>query len=160
MFGTPGHEDGELYRPSGVAVDAHGDIYVCDWGNNRVQLFAAGRTPSSRSSSATRPCRGPTLKGCSRRTAKLRRMRETAAYEPEKFFARPRSVRVDQHGHMFVPDYEHYRIQIYKKEAYVMDGGRNGPHPSASRRSTICRPFPVSQSVYTREEEHLASPSL
>ena len=22
-----------------MAVDAHGDIYVADWGNNRVQMF-------------------------------------------------------------------------------------------------------------------------
>lgn len=120
MFGTSGHEDGELYRPSGVDVDIHGDVYVCDWGNNRVQLFAAdghfvqkfvGDSSLSRAN----------LERMLTRPAKLRRMRETAAYEPEKYFARPRSVRVDKQGYMYVPDYEHYRVQIYKKEAYPMD---------------------------------------
>ena len=131
MFGTSGHEDGELYRPAGVAVDMHGDIYVCDWGNNRVQLFAedghfvqkfVGDATMSRAN----------LERMFTRTAKLRRMRETAAYEPEKYFARPRSVRVDEHGHMYVPDYEHYRIQIYKKGS-LRDGrdGNDAAFPSS-----------------------------
>ena len=120
MFGASGRGDGELYRPSGVDVDADGDIYVCDWGNNRVQLFAGdGHFVQKFVGDAT--LSKANLERMLTRTAKLRRMRETAPYEPEKYFARPRSVRVDEHGHMYVPDYEHYRIQIYKKEAYQMD---------------------------------------
>ncbi len=30
---------GELNHPSGVAVDMDGDVYVSDWGNNRVQIY-------------------------------------------------------------------------------------------------------------------------
>jgi glucose/arabinose dehydrogenase len=33
-----------LNRPVGVAVDTAGDVYVADWGNNRVVKLAAGRT--------------------------------------------------------------------------------------------------------------------
>ena len=35
-FGTDG---GQLNRPSDVSVDPDGDVYVCDWVNNRVQAF-------------------------------------------------------------------------------------------------------------------------
>ena len=31
MFGTSGSADGQFHRPTGVAVDTHGDIYVADW---------------------------------------------------------------------------------------------------------------------------------
>ena len=30
-------------------------------------------------------------------------------------------MRVDDEGRMFVPDFWHYRIQIYQKEAYPLD---------------------------------------
>ena len=33
-FGAPGSGSGELRRPSGVAVDGQGDVYVADWGSN------------------------------------------------------------------------------------------------------------------------------
>jgi len=32
-FGSPGTGRGELGRPSGVAVDPDGDVYICDWSN-------------------------------------------------------------------------------------------------------------------------------
>ena len=31
--------DGQLHRPSDVAVDEEGYIYVADWGNKRVQVL-------------------------------------------------------------------------------------------------------------------------
>jgi len=118
-FGTSGHQDGQLYRPSAVEVDPDGDVYVCDWGNNRVQLFTPdGRFVQKFVGDATMSAAN--LERMLTRPAKLRRVRETAPVEPEKYFARPRSVRVDGQYHMYVPDYEHYRIQIYKKEAYPM----------------------------------------
>lgn len=120
MFGTPGHGDGELHRPAGIAVDKHGDIYVCDWGNNRVQLFTPeGRYVQQFLGDAT--LSKDSLERMMQRSGRQKRMRDAANLEQEKRFARPRSVRVDQEGHMYVPDYEHYRVQIYKKEAYVMD---------------------------------------
>lgn len=33
-----------LYDPYGVTVDSHGDVFVADSGNNRIQMIAAGNT--------------------------------------------------------------------------------------------------------------------
>ena len=35
--------DGAFNRPSGLAVDANGVLYVADWGNERVQVHDPGR---------------------------------------------------------------------------------------------------------------------
>ena len=121
-FGKPGTGYGELNHPAGICVDKDGDIYVCDWGNNRIQLFGRdghfiqwflGEATLSKS----------TLKRWFTRTARYKRFRESANLEQEKYFDHPRSVRVDDEGRMFVPDFEHYRIQVYQKEAYPIDEG-------------------------------------
>ena len=39
--GSHGDAPGELSLPWGVHVDEFGDIYVVDWGNNRLQVFDA-----------------------------------------------------------------------------------------------------------------------
>ena len=116
-FGTSGAGKGELSRPAGIAVDGDGDIYVADRGNNRVQLFDAdGEYVQQFLGDATMS------KEVVRRiltTAKRQnRIRLMSNREDEKLFKRPRSVRVDGAGHMFVPDYEDFRVQVYKKEAY------------------------------------------
>src|SRR5438067_8541949 len=40
-WGTSGQGAGQFSRPSGVAVDREGNIYVADWGNERVQILAS-----------------------------------------------------------------------------------------------------------------------
>ena len=37
----PGTDDGHFNSPEGLAVDAAGNLYVCDNGNNRVMIFSA-----------------------------------------------------------------------------------------------------------------------
>jgi len=39
-WGSYGGGDGEFRQPSGVAVDAAGNVYVADRGNGRIQMFA------------------------------------------------------------------------------------------------------------------------
>ena len=38
-FGKTGSKDGEFKLPSGLAVDSDGILYVCDYCNDRIQLF-------------------------------------------------------------------------------------------------------------------------
>ena len=38
-FGEEGTEPGKFRFPSGLAVDSSGFVYVCDYGNNCVQVF-------------------------------------------------------------------------------------------------------------------------
>ena len=113
--GGSGTGDGEFNRPAGVCVDKDGDIYVADCGNDRVQLFSAegsfvekflGDASLSRSSveyllNNARPLR----------------LREMTSLDRQKRLRSPRSVRVDDRGRMFVPDFGSYRVQVYQKNA-------------------------------------------
>lgn len=38
-FGGKGREQGQFNLPAGLAVDDSGVLYVCDYGNNRVQII-------------------------------------------------------------------------------------------------------------------------
>ena len=41
QIGTPGNEEGLLNAPCGLTInESNGDIFVCDYGNNRVQIFS------------------------------------------------------------------------------------------------------------------------
>jgi DNA-binding beta-propeller fold protein YncE len=116
-FGRSGSHRGEFRRPSGIAVDSDGDIYVADRGNNRIQLFdPEGNYVQQFLGDATLTNAGVRriLTGSKRHL----RIRLMANRENEKYFDRPRSVRVNNEGEMFVPDYEHFRVQVYKKESY------------------------------------------
>ena len=39
-WGEHGSGEGQLIDPSGLAIDANGDVWVADFGNNRVQQFS------------------------------------------------------------------------------------------------------------------------
>ena len=38
-FGSRGSGDGQFNRPSGLAIDSDGVLYICDNGNSRIQVF-------------------------------------------------------------------------------------------------------------------------
>lgn len=118
-IGEPGDGDGQFNRPTGVAVDAHGDIYVSDWGNNRILMFNSDGEyiwSFNGDASLSRIARTYMLTN-----AVSNRLRESGRLEDEKFLRRPRSVRVDSEFRLFIPDYESYRIQIYKKDFVELD---------------------------------------
>lgn len=50
QWGTPGNGDGQFSRPYSIAIDAAGDIYVAEIGNNRVQKFGVLPTPTKAAS--------------------------------------------------------------------------------------------------------------
>ena len=41
QVGTPGSAEGQLSNPRGIAIhNTNGDIYICDYSNNRIQIFS------------------------------------------------------------------------------------------------------------------------
>ena len=129
VIGSSGSGDGEFNRPSGVAVDEHGDIYVADRGNNRVQLFAhTGRYVQQFRGDATLSAIGRRYILANQKTLRLREM---ANLEEQRLLRAPCSVRVDGRGLMYVPDLGSHRVQVYEKEAYVLDPDEIMPPLSA-----------------------------
>jgi sugar lactone lactonase YvrE len=45
VIGSPGSGDGQLSDPRGIAVDAQGNLYVADTGNQRIEVFDAQGVP-------------------------------------------------------------------------------------------------------------------
>jgi len=116
-MGRSGSGDGELRRPAGVAVDQHGDIYVADRGNHRVCMFdQTGRYVEKFIGDATISKSG---RKYILANPKVLRGREMTTLEAQKRFRGPMSVRVDG-DLLYVPDFGSHRIQVYKKEAYVL----------------------------------------
>ena len=117
-IGESGSGKGEFDRPSSVAVDAHGDIYVCDWGNDRVQLFSPeGRFVEQFIGDANMSRSGREYILANQRTLRLREM---ADLEDARRLRAPTMIKVDDLFRLFIADFASHRIQVYKKEAYVL----------------------------------------
>ena len=51
MFGEKGNGDEQINKLYGLCVDKHNNIFLCDWGNNRVQQFTLEGTFTGKTSS-------------------------------------------------------------------------------------------------------------
>ena len=134
-LGQTGSREGEFKRPAGVAVDSDGDIYVADSLNNRVQLFsAAGRYVEQFIGDATL---SKTMIEYMMPQGTPLRLREMARLEPQKRLRRPRSVRVDHHGRMYIADYENFRVQVYQKQAIPLSPDQLAPPIRSTKLRTV-----------------------
>jgi DNA-binding beta-propeller fold protein YncE len=96
-------EPGTFARPTYVAVDHEGSVYVSDTINNRIQIFDAdGQFVSTFGKAGDRP----------------------------GFFSRPKGVAVDGDGHVWVVDSAQDNVQIYNRSGQLLAFfGDHGPFP-------------------------------
>jgi sugar lactone lactonase YvrE len=98
QIGTTGrnHElttPGDFAKPTGVAVDADGNLYVCDTLNNRIEIFDAdGKFVSTFGKAGDGP----------------------------GYFARPKGVAIDSDNHIWVADGQQDRVQVFNQEQQLL----------------------------------------
>ncbi len=104
----------KMNRPSDVAVDAHGDVYVCDRGNDRVLQFnPRGLFIESFYGDAVMTERGADKLMANQDM--LRWRDNIVDLDREKRFWKPTSVKVDEEFRVYVLDQARYRVQVYRK---------------------------------------------
>ena len=97
-MGTTGHNHelttpGDFAKPTGLAVDSDGNLYVADTMNNRIEVFDAdGKFISTFGKAGDGP----------------------------GYFARPKGVAVDSDDHIWVADGMQDRVQVFNKEAQLL----------------------------------------
>ena len=93
-IGTTGHNHelttpGDFAKPSGLALDADANLYVCDTLNNRIEVFDAD--------------------------GKFVRAFGKAGDGPG-YFSRPKGIAIDGDGHIWVADGMQDRVQVFNNE--------------------------------------------
>mgnify|MGYP003321414354 CR=1 FL=1 len=110
-----GPEKEPLKRPADVAVDAHGDVYITDRGNDRVVQFNhRGLFIESLIGDATM-----TERGANRLMSNpdmLRWRDYIPDLEREKRLWRPSALKIDDQFRIFILDAARFRMQVYKKK--------------------------------------------
>ena len=97
-MGTTGHNHelttpGDFAKPTGLAVDQEGNLYVADTLNNRIEIFDAdGKFISTFGKAGDGP----------------------------GYFARPKGVAIDGDGHIWVADGMQDRVQVFNKESQLL----------------------------------------
>ncbi|HYL12178.1 MAG TPA: SMP-30/gluconolactonase/LRE family protein [Terriglobales bacterium] len=86
-------EAGQFSRPTNVAVDADGNLYVSDTFNDRVEIFDAdGNFISTFGKAGDGP----------------------------GYFARPKGIAIDRDGHVWVADTVQDRVQVFTREGRLL----------------------------------------
>ena len=97
-IGTTGHHHelttpGDFARPTGLAVDQEGNLYVCDTLNNRIEIFDAD---------------GKFIRSFGK------------AGDGPGYFSRPKGVAIDSDGHVWVADGMQDRVQVFNQESQLL----------------------------------------
>jgi sugar lactone lactonase YvrE len=97
-IGTTGHKHelttpGDFAKPTGLALDQEGNLYVCDTLNDRIEVFDAdGKFIRSFGKNGDGP----------------------------GYFARPKGVAIDGDNHIWVADGMQDRVQVFNQEAQLL----------------------------------------
>jgi len=108
---------GEFNRPTAVAVDKDGDVYVVDWGNDRVQVL----TPDGRHITTFTGDAGMSKWGQEKLNANpdmIRQRNLMRDMSSEKHFWRPKAIEIDDAGRIIILDSNRNRLQVYRKDNY------------------------------------------
>jgi|HubBroStandDraft_6_1064221.scaffolds.fasta_scaffold07064_7 DNA-binding beta-propeller fold protein YncE len=97
-IGTTGHNHeltspGDFAKPTGVAVDKEGNLYVADTLNNRIEVFDAD---------------GAFIRAWGKNG------------DGPGYFARPKGVTIDSDGHVWVADGMQDRVQVFTNEGQLL----------------------------------------
>ena len=129
IFGESGSGDGQLSRPSSVAVARDGRVIVADWGNERVQIFDKdGRFNSILQGQATLSKWAIEWLDVNRDELSARQTSDLEiktlpahlntpyhrASQTEHIFWGPVSVKIDRDQRLYVTEHSRHRIQIYE----------------------------------------------
>ncbi len=122
-FGSSGSGEGEFNRPTDVAVDKDGIIYVADWLNDRIQVFDAdGSFVTLRTGDATVSKWGKDKLDANPEMWGERERAE--GMERERLFWAPSGIAVDDQNRVFVCEGPRNRIQVYRKQSPTFAGPR------------------------------------
>ena len=125
-FGTSGQGDGEFNRPTGIAVDKDGTIYVTDFKNDRLQVFDAdGSFITKLTGEATLSKWGKERVELDPFAVKSREIAQ-GLHKREKAFQGPIAVEVDDEGRVFVVEATRHRLQVFRKQTAIFQGGLLG----------------------------------
>ncbi|HVO61803.1 MAG TPA: 6-bladed beta-propeller, partial [Terriglobales bacterium] len=97
-IGTTGknHElttPGDFAKPTGLAVDEDGNLYVCDTLNNRIEVFDAD---------------GTFIRAFGKHG------------DGPGYFARPKGIAIDSDGHIWVADGMQDRVQVFNQQDQLL----------------------------------------
>ncbi len=119
-WGRFGSRRGELNQPAGVVVDPHDNVYVADYGNDRVQKFSpSGKVLAVWGSFGTAP----------------------------GHFDLPMGIALDSYGNIYVTDYGNNRVQKLSPSGKVLSVWG---HECGSQPGQFCLPTDVAVSPSDR----------
>jgi sugar lactone lactonase YvrE len=129
-MGTTGHNHelttpGDFAKPTGVAVDKDGNLYVADTLNNRIEVFDAD---------------GQFLRTWGKNG------------DGPGYFARPKGVAIDSDGHVWVADGVQDRVQVFMPDGQLcITMGGHGLLPGQHQALVNIASDPKSNRMYTAE---------
>ena len=133
-IGSSGCREGEFNRPTGVAVDKFGDIYVADTGNDRIQLF------NEKGEYVQRFIGVATLSRVARdymlTNAYPNRLRDMADLADPEAVARSEVGARQRRSHVR-PRLRSYRVQVYKNEAIPLNESQMSAPMRAPTLATV-----------------------
>ena len=123
-FGGAEVSVGEMRRPTGVAVDADGDVYVTYWDSHRLQIFGPDGTFITSLVGDAQQI-SPWAQTYIEANPDILKARRRVNLEPEWRFRRPMAVNVDAAGRIFVLEATRHRLQVYNKVKDFEDASLN-----------------------------------